>query len=316
LAGVPTILITGAAGQIGSMLRTRLARPGRTLRLLDTAPLDTAPPDSAPVDSGPAETPPLETPPLDTAPVDTPPVDSAPVDTPPLDTGPGEERVTASVTDLDAMTAACAGVDAVIHLAAIADEAPWERIAAVNIEGAYVAFEAARRAGVPRVVYASSNHAVGFAPRSEFPVPDYAFPAPDTYYGVAKVTGEALAALYHHRYGMDAICLRILSCSWKPRSTRSLSTWLSPDDAGRLFEACLTVADPGFRVAYGVSANTRGGWVSLAEARALGYEPRDDAEDLAAEVIAEHGEPDPADPVFAYLGGEFTLPTYDADHLK
>jgi uronate dehydrogenase len=115
---------------------------------------------------------------------------------------------------------------------------------------------------------------------------------------------------------MDAICLRILSCSGKPRSARSLSTWLSPDDAGRLLEACLTVPDPGFRVAYGVSANTRGGWVSLAEARALGYEPRDDAEALAAEVIAEHGEPDPADPVFAYLGGEFTLPTYDADHLK
>jgi hypothetical protein len=147
-------------------------------------------------------------------------------------------------------------------------------------------------------------------------VPDYAFPAPDTYYGVAKVTGEALAALYHHRYGMDAICLRILTCAEKPPGVRALSTWLSPDDAGRLFEACLTVAAPGFRVAYGVSANTRGGWVSLAEARALGYEPRDDAEAYAAEVIAEHGEPDPADPVFAYLGGEFTLPTYDADHLK
>jgi uronate dehydrogenase len=306
LAGVPTILITGAAGQIGSMLRPRLARPDRTLRLLDTAPLDPAPADPAPLDPAP----------LDPAPVDPAPADPAPLDPAPADTGPAEEWVTASITDLDAMTAACASVDAVIHLAAIADEAAWERIAAVNIEGTYVAFEAARRAGVPRVIYASSNHAVGFAPRSTFPVPDYAFPAPDTYYGVAKVTGEALAALYHHRYGMDAICLRILSCSWKPRSARSLSTWLSPDDAGRLFEACLTVADPGFRVAYGVSANTRGGWVSLAEARALGYEPRDDAEDLAAEVIAEHGEPDPADPVFAHLGGEFCLPAYDADHLK
>jgi NAD(P)-dependent dehydrogenase (short-subunit alcohol dehydrogenase family) len=271
LAGVPTILITGAAGRIGTMLRPRLARPGRTLRLLDTTPLAAA---------------------------------------------PGEESVTASVTDPDAMTAACAGVDAVIHLAAISGEAAWERILAVNIEGSYAAFEASRRAGVPRVIYASSNHAVGFAPRSGFPVPDYAFPAPDTYYGVAKVTGEALAALYHHRYGMDTICLRILSCSEKPRSARSLSTWLSPDDAGRLFEACLTVAHPGFRVAYGVSANSRGGWVSLAEARSLGYEPRDDAETLAAGVIAEHGEPDPADPVFAHLGGELCLPAYDVAHLR
>ena len=272
---MPTILITGAAGQIGSILRPRLARPGRILRLLDTAPLDPAPPD----------------------------------------TGPGEERVTASVTDLDAMTAACAGVDAVIHLAAISGEAAWERIAEVNIEGTYVAFEAARRAGVPRVIYPSSNHAVGFIPRSGFPVPDYAFPAPDTYYGVAKVTGEALAALYHHRYGMDAICLRILTCAEKPRNVRSLSTWLSPDDAGRLFEACLTVADPGFRVAYGVSANTRGGWVSLAEARSLGYQPQDDAEAYAAEIIPEQGEPNPADPVLARLGGEFTLPGYDAARL-
>lgn len=269
LAGVPTILITGAAGRIGTMLRPRLARPGRTLRLLDTSPLAA---------------------------------------------GAAEEAVTASVTDLDAVTAACAGVDAVIHLAAISGEAAWERILPENIHGSYVVFEAARRAGVPRVVYASSNHAVGFTPRSRFPVPDYAFPAPDTYYGVAKVTGEALAALYHHRYRIDTICLRILSCFEKPRSPRSLSTWLSPDDAGRLFDACLTVPRPGFRVAYGVSANTRGGWVSLTEARALGYEPRDDAETHAAEVTATFGEPDPDDPVFAYLGGEFCLPAYDAGH--
>jgi uronate dehydrogenase len=271
LAGVPTILITGAAGRIGTMLRSRLAGPGRTLRLLDTAPLTA---------------------------------------------GPGEQTVTASIADPDAMLSACGGADAVIHLAAISTEATWERIRDDNIQGTYVTFEAARQAGVPRVVYASSNHAVGFAPRSQFPVPDYAFPAPDTFYGVAKVAGEALAALYHHRYRMDMICLRILSCFEKPTSTRSLSTWLSPDDAGRLFEACLTVPAPGFRVAYGVSANTRGGWVSLKEARELGYEPRDDAEVHAAEVIAEFGEPDPADPVFAHLGGEFCLPAYDVDHLR
>jgi hypothetical protein len=274
--GVPTILMTGASGRIGSMLRTRLARPGRTLRLLDVIP--------------------------------PPAVDG-------VSPGAGEEVVLASVTDLAALTEASAGADAVIHLAGLPGEAPWERVLEVSIQGGYAVFEAARQAGVPRVIFASSNHAVGFTPRSAFPVPDYAFPAPDTYYGVSKVAVEGLAALYHYRYGLDTICVRILSCLERPRSVRSLSTWLSPDDAGRLFEACLTAERPGFRVIFGVSANTRGGWVSLDEARALGYEPRDDAEAYAAEVIAQNGEPDPADPVLAYLGGEFTLPDLDADHL-
>jgi uronate dehydrogenase len=267
---MPVILITGAAGRIGAMLRPRLAGPGRTLRLLDVAPL--------------------------TARAD-------------------EEVIQASVTDMAAMTLAAAGADAVIHLGALSGEAPWERIADVNIQGTYVAFEAARRAGVNRMLYASSNHAVGFSPASDYPVPDYAFPAPDTYYGVSKVTGEAFGALYHHRYGMDVICLRILTCAERPRTVRALSTWLSPDDAGRLFEVCLTADKPGFRVVYGVSRNTRGGWVSLAEARALGYEPRDDAEQFAAAVIAEHGEPSLGDPLLAYLGGEFCLPALDADLL-
>src|SRR5580693_1504468 len=185
------------------MLRPRLARPGRTLRLLDLAPLTA---------------------------------------------GPGEETIQASVTDLAAMTAACQGAAAVIHLAGIPGEASWPRILETNINGGYGAFEAARRAGTPRVIFASSNHAVGFAPRASFPVPDYAFPAPDTFYGVSKAAAEALAALYYHRHQMDTICLRILTCADRPRSIRELSTWLSPDDAGRLFEACLTVPDPGFRV--------------------------------------------------------------------
>jgi uronate dehydrogenase len=265
---MPIILVTGAAGLVGSMLRPRLARPGRTLRLLDTAPITA---------------------------------------------GPGEEALRASVTDLAAMTDACRNVTAVVHLGGIPGESPWQEILEVNIDGTYTVFEAARRAGVGRVVYASSNHAVGFSPRADFPVHDYAFPAPDTYYGVSKAAGEALASLYHSRYGMDAICIRILTCAERPASLRALSTWLSPDDAGRLFEACLSAPSPGFRVVFGVSANTRGGWVSLDEARALGYQPRDDAEAYAAEVIAANGEPDPADLVFAHLGGELTLPGWDAE---
>jgi uronate dehydrogenase len=262
---MPVILITGAAGQVGAMLRPRLAAPGRTLRLADIAPLEA---------------------------------------------GPGEEAVTASVTDLAAMTAACDGADAVIHLGGIPLEADWDRILDVNIHGTYTILEAARRAGVPRVVIASSNHAVGFASLDSTPIPDYAFPAPDTFYGVSKAAGEALGALYSRRHGMDVICVRLLACVEKPWNARILSAWLSPDDCGRLFEACLTAPSPGYRVIFGVSANTRGGWVSLDEARALGYEPRDDAEVYADQVLAEAAaaEGPVVIPEHRYLGGEFTGP--------
>ena len=265
-----TILITGAAGGVGTILRPRLARPGRTLRLHDLVEL-----------------------------------------TP----GEGEETVRGSVTDLEAMTEACRGVDAVIHLGGISTEAPWAKILEVNINGTYTVFEAARRAGVPRVVFASSNHVVGFHTPDEFPLAEDATALPDTYYGVSKVAGEALGALYAKRYGLDVISIRILTCFPKPPSLRALSTWLSPDDAGRLFEACLAVEKPGYRVVFGVSANTRGGWVSLDGARELGYETRDDAEVFLDELTAKFGPLDPADPVFAYLGGEFCSPKLDADKL-
>lgn len=125
-------------------------------------------------------------------------------------------------------------------------------------------------------------------------------PRPDTYYGVSKAAMEALGALYHHRFGMDVLCLRIGTCAPRPTDERGLSTWLSPDDAGRLFEACLTAPSPGFRILWGVSANTRG-ICSLREAEELGYRPRDDAERFAAELAGRAG---PGGPV--YLGGPFT----------
>src|SRR6201981_917275 len=139
------VVITGAAGLVGSMLRPRLARPGRTRRVLAIAPLTA---------------------------------------------GPGEEAIAASVTDLDAMTAACQGADAVIHLAGIPGEASWPRILETNINGGYGVFEAARRAGTPRVIFASSNHAVGFTPRAGFPAAGGAAPVPDPYYGGSQGGGE------------------------------------------------------------------------------------------------------------------------------
>jgi uronate dehydrogenase len=242
------VLITGAAGGMGTLLRPRLARPDRVLRLLDI------------------------------------------VAVPP---GDGVEVITASVTDPAAMLAACDGVDVVIHLGGHSREAPWADMLETNIHGTYCVLEAARQAGVRQVVFASSNHAVGFHPLSA--ATDYQFPRPDTYYGVSKVAGEALASLYHDRFGLDVVCVRIGTCVERPRTERQLGTWLSPDDCVRLLEAAFTAK--GFHVVWGASANTRGVY-SLDAARALGYEPRDDSEPYADDVT-------PASEVDkAYLGGE------------
>ena len=224
-------------------------------------------------------------------------------------TGP-EAAVVADVRDEAALTRALSDADAVVHLAAISTEAPFPQILASNVDGTYRVFDAARRTGVRRVVFASSNHVVGYTPRTELATVDLP-PRPDTYYGVSKVFGEALGRLHVDRYGMEVVCLRIGSWVDRPSTPRHLFTWLSPSDGVRLLHAALTAPDVGFAVAYGISANTRAWW-DLRPARALGYLPVDDAEDHAAEILAEHGEPDPADPEIALLGGDFTGPRYDA----
>ncbi len=251
------ILITGAAGRIGTMLRPRMARPKRTLRLVDIAPLPRA------------------------------------------EHGELVEIAEVDITDLDAVRHATDDVDAVIHLGGIAQESDWQRILHTNIHGAYSVLEAARMAGVPRVILASSNHAVGFHPYSDDVIPDYVFPRPDTFYGVSKATNEALGSLYHDRYGINVLCVRIGSCIEHPQDHRMLSTWLSPDDCARLMEALLTAPDPGFRILWGISANTRSRF-SLDEARALGYEPRDDAERYADTL-----PPPSASEVDRFIGGSF-----------
>jgi uronate dehydrogenase len=214
--------------------------------------------------------------------------------------------VVADVQDAGAVRAAMDGAAAVVHLAGISGEATFPEILAANIDGTYQVFEAARQAGVPRVVYASSNHAVGMTPRTELLGIDVP-PRPDTYYGVSKVFGEALGRLYVDRYGLEVVCLRIGTWQPVPTEPRHLSTWLSPADGVRLLHAALTAPDVDFAVVYGISANTRAWW-DLAPARALGYLSIDDAEDYAAQV----GEPDPADPAEQRVGGPYADPATDA----
>ena len=216
-----------------------------------------------------------------------------------LDVLPGPGCEMHDVRDLGATEKAFAGVDAVIHLGAIPREAPFEEILDHNLRGTYNVFEAARRQGVRRVVFASTNHVTGMYPRSERIGPEDPI-RPDTHYGVSKAFGEALARLYAEKWGVSAVCIRIGTCIERPLDKRHLSTWLSPRDAAALFNAALD-APVRFSIVYGVSANRRGWW-DLASARALGYEPRDDAETFADQVADDPSEP------AGTQGGPFTEP--------
>jgi uronate dehydrogenase len=152
---------------------------------------------------------------------------------------------------------------------------------------------------------------VGFAqPPPSGPLAADHPPRPDSYYGVGKVASEALGSLYHDRHGLDVVCARIGSCRPLPDDARCLWSWLSYPDLVRLVEAALTAAAPGFRVVWGVSANTRGWW-SLAEGRAIGFEPLDDAEDYAEQISAAGAGSEPPAGL-ERVGGPFTAPGFDA----
>lgn len=268
------VTITGAAGDIGSTLMTGLAAAGHDVRGIDLRPPDV--PSDDPTGGDPA--------------------------------GAGEDwrqRVTVADigTDDDALADVSTGADAVVHLAAVPHESDFETALDTHLRLTQRVLTHARDAGVRRVVYASSNHAVGFTPRTE-PVTAATRPRPDTYYGVGKVAGEALCSLFHDRYGIEVACLRIGSFLPRPTNRRNLATWLSPGDAVRLVQACLTAPELGFAVLYGISGNTRAWW-DLAPARALGYEPQDDAERCAAQIEATP-ETDTDRLDAAYIGGEFT----------
>ncbi|CAN7597705.1 NAD(P)-dependent oxidoreductase [Caballeronia sp. LjRoot29] len=260
------LLITGAAGHIGKVLRAGL-RDQYELRLADIAP-------------------------------------QAPA-------GEGEEVVTADITKLADLLPIMQGIDVVVHLAGIPDEGAWEAVRDLNIDGCYNVFEAARQAGVRRVVFASSNHAVGFHRRDRM-IDNRVAPRPDSRYGVSKVFGEALGRMYADKHGMSVACMRIGSFRPDdiPTAPRHLFTWISHRDTVQLTKRCIDHPDYHFVVVYGVSNNARNRWDN-ANARWLGYKPEDDAETYAAEIAATGHSEDSLEAL--YHGGFGCLVEFDGD---
>ena len=194
------------------------------------------------------------------------------------------------------------GVDAIVHLGGYSVEGPWEGILQANIIGCYNVFEAARRNGVKRIVFPTSNHAVGFYRRDET-IDHKVYPRPDSRYGVSKVFGEALGRLYTDKYGMEMVMIRIGNVNPKPIDKRRLSIWISPRDVAQLVSIAIDKPGIKFEIVYGISGNKRA-WYDNSNAYRLGYQPQDDAEAWADEVL--RNEKPGADPIAElYQGGIF-----------
>lgn len=264
-AGVKTVLMTGAAGGVGTHLRRELA--GKyALRLSDLKPVKSL--------------------------------------------ASGHSFVKGDVASLRDMLRATKGVDAIVHLGAWAVEGNWETILRANIRGAYNVFEAARRNGVKRVLFASSNHAVGYYRRDET-IDHRVYPRPDSRYGVSKAFGEALGSLYADKYGLEVFIMRIGNVALQPADKRRLSIWISPRDLAQLVSIGIDHPDIRFEIVYGISNNHRA-WYDNANARRLGYQPVDESERFAAEILAKHR--DSEDPnVELYQGGTFVAAELGGD---
>jgi uronate dehydrogenase len=259
------ILITGAAGLIGSTLRLALRGAYPLLRLTDMRPL--------------------------------------------AEPAAGEECVVTDLTNLAALKSLMAGIDCVVHLGGVPREAPWEAILPANIVGTWNVFEAARLAAVKRVVFASSNHVIGYY-RSNKDVGVDEPPRPDSRYGVSKVFGEALGRLYADKHGMSVACLRIGSFREQPEDARQLATWVSPRDMAQLVRCAIDAPAYNFLVLYGVSGNTRSRWKNSAAER-IGYRPQDNAEDYATRFAPPHAAG--SDPAVAFHGGGFCAQEFSND---
>ncbi|MBC9742272.1 NAD(P)-dependent oxidoreductase [Pseudomonas syringae pv. syringae] len=253
------LLLTGAAGGLGKVLRETLRPYTKVLRLSDIA-------EMAPAVDG------------------------------------SEEVQVCDLADKNAVHQLVEGVDAIVHFGGVSVERPFEEILGANICGVFHIYEAARRHGVKRVIFASSNHVIGFYKQTET-IDAHSPRRPDSYYGLSKSYGEDMASFYFDRYGIETVSIRIGSSFAEPQNRRMMSTWLSFADLTQLIELSLYTPDVGHTVVYGVSDNKTVWWDNRLASK-LDYKPKDSSEVFREKVDAQ---PLPAadDPAMLYQGGAF-----------
>jgi uronate dehydrogenase len=221
----------------------------------------------------------------------------------------GEEVRLADLGDAEALAAALEGVSAIVHLGGQAVDAPWETVLPANVTTLVTLYETARAAGVERIVFASSVHAVGFHPRHARIGTETQI-RPDGAYGTSKAFGEALTTLMADKHGLRTLSIRIGNVNPEPIDLRRLSIWVHPEDLAQLCAIGLEHPDVAGEVVYGVSDNARSWWDN-GPAHRLGYRPRHRSEDFAAEVLARPETPDPVGDHFQ--GGSFCSDGFTGD---
>lgn len=220
----------------------------------------------------------------------------------------GSRFTRADLNDGVAILRLAEGCGAILHFGGISTDQPFETVLGPNIRGLYHVYEAARREPA-RVVFASSNHAVGFHERSETIAADTQF-LPDSYYGLSKAYGELMGRLYWLKHGVESVFLRIGSCFPEPRNARMLATWLSYDDLARLAARAVLAEDVGCSVIWGASHNAHMTWWRNDARTAIGWTPEDSADPFAAQLAAKVS----GNPVEErYMGGEYCANEYSRD---
>ena len=219
----------------------------------------------------------------------------------------GEDVMNGDLRDPAVVDRMLTGIDVLIHMAGTSVERPLPEIIENNLRALYEVYEGARRHNVRRVVFASSNHAFGMYSVDEKLKLDSPMRA-DGFYGLSKVWGEAMARMYWDKHGIEGISLRIGTAMGRPpENLRQLSTWLGTDDLLQLVMRCIQAKDVGYAAVWGISKNTRA-YYDLCEGNAIGYEPKQNAEEWAAQILAQ---PNSLDPVAQrFQGGQFVTIDY------
>jgi uronate dehydrogenase len=220
-----------------------------------------------------------------------------------------QKFILANLKNLKSIIKMTKGVHAVVHFGAIPIEDTQLNILQNNIIGTYNLFEAARINKVKRIIFASSNHAIGFHRRKN-KLDHFSIQRPDSHYGLSKAFGENISRFYADKFNIKSMCIRIGSCLMTPEDRRHLSTWISYSDLTQLVDIGIKHHAVHNEIVYGASKNKRSWW-NNSRAYQLGYKPKDSVDQFDTNLLSKNEYKDKM--ALLFQGGVFTSANFTGD---